>query len=223
LRGLAYNSGHGSTVNAYRNPDQERTLPAMASRIIPEYPESGQPPKIITCTNGMEVLVDAEDYPLLSRHNWYINWSKHRPYAITKLKTDQSTIWRCIFMHHLILGTAVETDHKDQNPLNNQKHNLRPSTRQQNGWNKGKPRAGRFGEASSQFKGVCKRVNAAGETVYYVLIKLSKKGEVPARHFRAGPFKDEVKAALVYNAEIVKHRGEFAWVNPITETKGEKP
>lgn len=195
----------------------------MAARIIPEYPKSSKAPKVIKCTNGMKVLIDEEDYPLLSRHNWYINYSVNRPYAITKLKTDQSSIWRCIFMHHLILGTAVEIDHKDQNPLNNQKHNLRPSTRQENGWNKGKPKAGRFGKCSSQYKGVSKRTNAAGETVYYVIMKLTKKGEVPARFFRAGPFKDEIHAAKIYNAEVVKHRGKFAWVNPIpnsAESKG---
>lgn len=214
-----------STVNAIRNPDQERTLPAMASRIIPEYQESGQPPKIIVCTDGTEVLVDAEDYPLLSRHGWYINWSKDRPNAITKMKTDQSTIWRCIFMHHLILGTAVETDHKDQNPLNNQKHNLRPATRQQNGWNKGKPRGGRHGEPTSQYKGVSKYKNAAGEDRYRVIIKLTKKGVKPTKYFRVDSIKDEAEAAKIYNAEIVKHRGEFAWVNTLTNptsSKGDK-
>jgi hypothetical protein len=220
MRGLAYDAGYRGTVNALYNPNQERSDPSMASRIIPEYPESGQPPKIITCTDGTEVLIDAEDYPLLSRHGWYINWSVNKPYCITKLKTDQSNIWRCIFIHHLILGTAVEIDHKDGNTLNNQKHNLRPATRQENGWNSKKRLRGPGGRPpTSLYKGVSKTKNAKGEVQWRVLIKLSKKGEVPNRHYRSPPFKTELEAALFYNEKVVELRGKFAYLNVIDPTE----
>lgn len=188
----------------------------MAARIIPEYPQSNQSPKVITCTDGTEVLVDAEDYPLLARHGWYINWSNEKPYAITKLKTDQSKIWRCIFMHHLILGTAVETDHKNGNTLINQKHNLRPATRQENSWNQRKRQISSTGKPpTSQYKGVRRYTNTKGEIFWQVLIKLTKKGVVPQKHFRKNGFKKEEEAALFYNHKIVELRGEFAYLNII--------
>ena len=33
-------------------------------------------------------LVDDEDYPVVSRHKWYILWSKELPYAFTKLYNE---------------------------------------------------------------------------------------------------------------------------------------
>lgn len=196
----------------------------MATRFVPDYPQSTQPPKIIICTNGMEVLVDADDYPLLSRHSWYINYSKEKPYCITKLKTDQSTIWRCIFMHHMILGGGSQTDHRDGNTLNNQKHNLRPANHQQNGWNSVKRQRTCTGKPpSSQYKGVSKYTNARGETLWRVLFVLTKKGEKPVRHFRKSGFISEEAAALCYNDEIVKHRGTWALLNVINESKDVKP
>ena len=220
MRGLAYSAGYGNAFNVSRNPDHKRSEPAMATRFVPDYPQSTQPPKIITCTNGMEVLVDADDYPILSRHSWYINYSKEKPYCITKLKTDQSTIWRCIFMHHMILGGGSQTDHRDGNTLNNQKHNLRPANHQQNGWNTGKRKRCRHGEPKSQYKGVSPYKTKSFDG-WQVIIKLTKKGERPAKHKRLGPFKTELEAAMAYNAEIVKIRGAWAWQNPISaESKG---
>lgn len=172
--------------------------------------------KEIICTNGMKTLVDDEFYPLLAQHNWYINMSGKKPYVITKLKTDQTTIWRCIFMHHLIMGSSTRTDHIDGNTLNNCKSNLRLATVQENGWNtKKRQRTSSGGPPSSQFKGVS-RCNGAGGRVYWrVIIKLSKKGEVPAKFARLGPFDSEIAAARAYNEEIVKHRGAFSMLNVI--------
>lgn len=223
MHSIHYNSGYGD-VGAYPVTLTNNVLEVrMAARLIPEYPKSNQPPKTITCTDGTEVLVDADDYPMLSRHGWYINWSGDKPYCITKLKTDQSSIWRCIFIHHLILGTAAEIDHKDSNPLNNQKHNLRPATRQENGWNQVKRQITCTGKPpSSQYKGVSKYANTKGEDLWRIIIKLTKKNEVPAKFFRRNGFKTEVEAAIYYNEEIVKLRGRWAWINqiPLSNSEG---
>lgn len=174
--------------------------------------------KEIITTNGMICLVDDEDFVLLGRHNWYINYSGAKPYVITKLKTDQTTIWRCIFIHHMILGTSRRVDHIDGNPLNNQKSNLRMATVQENGWNTVKRMITSTGRPpTSLYKGVSKYVNTKGETLYRVQIKLTAKGVIPAKYMRLGPFKDEIEAAKRYNEAIVKIRGEWAMLNVIPD------
>lgn len=163
------------------------------------------------------VLVDDDAHALLSRHTWYIMFSgEHkRPYAFTEIYS-RTQGKRMVYMHHLVLGGYRQTDHKNGNSLDNQFENLRPSTNQENGWNKGKPKR-KDGKRGSQFKGVvrCQRVDG---TVYWrVIIKLSAKGVKPEQFVRLGPFESEIEAAAAYNEEIVKHRGQFAWVNPLPE------
>ena len=165
------------------------------------------------------VLVDDEDYPLLSRHHWNILFvgSQNRPYAFTRLYNEEKKNGKTLLMHSLIMGNTRQHDHKNGNSLDNRKENLRPATNQENGWNKGKPKRSRYGEPASQYKGVVRCVATDGRVYWRVIIKLSKKGEVPARHARLGPFDSELEAARAYNEEIVKHRGPFAWVNPLPD------
>jgi len=171
--------------------------------------------KTIICkTDGAEILVDDEDYPVLSRFPWYRGGKSGHPMTFFYGKNDGS---QTVYMHQIIMGGAVNTDHIDRNCLNMQKDNLRPATHQQNGWNKGKPKGGRFGKPASKYKGVSKCVSANGDVYWRVIIKLTKKDEVPARHARLGPFATEIEAAKAYNVEIVKHRGKYAWLNPIEQ------
>jgi hypothetical protein len=194
----------------------------MASRLITDYPQSNQPPKIITCTDGTEVLVDAEDYPLLARHSWYINYSADKPYVITKMKTDQSTIWRCIFMHHMILGGGSTTDHKNGNTLDNQKYNLRSATVQENGWNTRKRMVTSRGTPpTSLYKGVSRYTNTNGDFLWRVIIKLTKKNVKPEKFLRKSGFKTEIEAAQYYDEEILKLRGKWAFLNfPLSKEGG---
>lgn len=161
-------------------------------------------------------LVDDEDYPLLSRHKWYILFSgkRKRPYAFTRFYTEHDTKnGKTFLMHHMIMGTSSSIDHWNQNSLDNQKENLRAATYQQNGWNKGKAKACRHGKPSSQYKGVSKYTNTKGETLWRVIIKLTKKDETPAKYLRINNFKTEEDAAKAYDREIVKLRGKWAVTN----------
>lgn len=191
----------------------------MPVKNIPEYPQSNQPPKIIICTDGTEVLVDTEDYPLLSRHSWYvIGYANNHPYATTKMKTDKTDIKRCLFMHHLVLGTTALTDHKDRNTLNNQKHNLRPTTTQKNNWNAGKLSDSKSRKATSKYKGVSYRP-IRGLERWLALIKHVEEGKHKStgKYIYIGYFWNEIEAAKAYNKKVTELRGEYAWVNPIPE------
>ncbi len=164
------------------------------------------------------VLVDDDSHSLLARHTWYIMFSgKGRlPYAFAEIysKTQGK---RMLYMHQIVTGSYSTTDHINGNTLDNQHHNLRSATAQENGWNKGKPSGGRYGKASSQYKGVTRLVGRDGGVYYRVIIKTTKKGVVPAQFIRMGPFSSEIEAAEAYNREVVKLRGDFAWVNPIPQ------
>ena len=75
--------------------------------------------KTIKLTNTKDiVLVDDEDYPVLSRLNWYLS---DTGYAIT------DTPVKHLKMHKLLVGAIGKKviDHTDRNKLNNQKDNLR--------------------------------------------------------------------------------------------------
>ncbi len=170
----------------------------------------------IICSGGEKIQVDDGDYDLLSRHKWHfcLNGDKTRAYAITRLNVEGKKV-HTVYMHNLIMGFGFNYDHRDNNPQNNQKYNLRKATYQENGWNKGKAKGGRFGKFNSQYKGVSKYTKADGTVEWRVIIKTTAKGVKPAKHVRRGPFNSEIEAAIVYNEEIVKLRGKFAWVNPI--------
>jgi hypothetical protein len=166
------------------------------------------------------VLVDDEDQGFLSRFIWYMGSEITRGgypccFVYGKMNTRKQ-----IFMHQLIMAGAYGVDHINRNSLDNRKENLRLVTHQQNGWNvakKSRLRSGRI--PTSKYKGVvlCKRVD--GTPYWRVIIKLTKKTEKPARHVRLGPFPTEEAAARAYNAEVVKYRGEYAYLNQIEPSR----
>lgn len=164
------------------------------------------------------VKVDDDDFPVLERHKWYIlhSGAKKRPYAFTRFYTEQDTKnGKTFLMHHLIMGTSGSIDHINNDSLDNRKENLRVATYQENGWNKPKSKTIRGKAPASPYKGVVRCVRASGEEYFRVLFKLSKKGDKPDRFCRMGPFETERDAALAYNEEVVKHRGQYAYLNQV--------
>lgn len=167
----------------------------------------------------LTVLVDAEDYDFLSRHVWHLTGANCF-YAGTFFRSAKAEgRQNIILMHRMIMGGWAYIDHINGNCLDNRKCNLRIATHQENGWNKGKAKGGRFGKFNSQYKGVSKHTTANGKVEWRVIIKTTAKGVRPAKFVRRGPFNSEIEAARVYNEEIVKLRGEFAWVNQIPLTQ----
>lgn len=98
---------------------------------------------------GRVALVDDTDYDLVMQYRWTIwevpahNWG---PYPVANVRTGNSRIAK--LMHQLITGYSL-TDHINHDGLDNQRANLRPSTRQQNLANQRAIRGG-----TSRYKGV---------------------------------------------------------------------
>ncbi len=167
--------------------------------------------KEIKCFGGQIVLVDDEDYPLLSRHAWHICGLQKRKYAATILNSKTGG-QKNIYMHQLIMGT-VNCDHKSTNQFDNQKDNLREATKQQNGWNRRKQRDSEKMKCTSRYKGVSKYVNARGQIWWNVSIKITAKGVKPAEYVTKNRFKTEEEAAIWYDEQIVKLRPGWAVTN----------
>jgi hypothetical protein len=109
-------------------------------------------------------------------------------------------------LHHLVCGTkhvrgVLYIDHRNSNPLDNRRDNLRPCTNSENACNRGKA-----SNNVSGYKGVHWRARP-------------KRWEAEIGHkrikYRLGMFKTKEEAALAYNKKALELHGEFAYQNII--------
>jgi len=148
--------------------------------------------KKIPLTKGAVALVDDADFERVSRHSWSL---AIRGTAVARIDH------RTVTMHRFLLDlpSGVLCDHKNRNPLDNRRENLRPATDFQNAWNQGLHRDSKTG-----LKGVCW---ASRNQRYRATIVANKK------QHHLGYFSNAVDAACAYNVAAKKHFGEFACVN----------
>ena len=161
--------------------------------------------KEIICKHGEIALVDDEDYQVLSYHKWHFTGHDNRPYVCTKLNNCEGNT-RNIYMHNFLVSIAVNVDHKDGNTLNNQKDNLRVSTKEENEWNKPKQKTSKGKPCTSQYKGVS-LCNGRWRA------QIKRNGV----HYPLGEFANEEDAARAYNKKCAELSGDFVWLNPLPE------
>ena len=152
--------------------------------------------KKIKLTQEREALVDDIDYEELNKYKWYYGGG----YARRDTRESDGTRKR-LLMHREIISSDTCVDHIDGNGLNNQRHNLRVATYQQNNTNRRKQDG-----FTSKYKGVawCKRENK-----WRAYIKINGK-------FKSlGYFDNEIIAAKKYNQIAQELFGEYALLNII--------
>ena len=158
--------------------------------------------KEIHLTQGKVALVDDDDYDrIIAMGKWKISDTGYANKTIHIRYEGNKRIMKSIRMHRFIVNAPnkMEVDHRDGNPLNNQKSNLRLSTRSQNMMNRKVSENSKTG-----FKGV-----VIYRDEYKAQIKINGKS------ICLGYFKDKIEAARVYNEAAIKYHGEFAKLNPI--------
>lgn len=153
--------------------------------------------KEISLTQGKVALVDDADYEYLTLFNWQGSEDKNTWYAKRAAKQANGRA-TTVSMHREILSVArgVYVDHIDGDGLNNQRHNLRQCTAQQN-----------------QFNARTRTDNASGyKNVYWHkregrwCTHITINGKL--RHI--GSFLTIKEAVNAYNEMASKHYGEFA-------------
>lgn len=104
-----------------------------------------------------EILLDNEDYKILSKFKWSIIKDGNTYYASRQIELPRiepnRRKRRRVIMHREILGITdpkIFGDHKDGNGLNNQRNNIRIADQRQNMGNQRKRKG-----ATSKYVGVC--------------------------------------------------------------------
>lgn len=158
--------------------------------------------KLLTLACGSQAKVDDEDFVYLSK--W--PWRKHPDgYACRgERKGGRKGKYINIRMAVVIaerMGLKTEgyvVDHQDQDPLNNQRTNLRLATKSQNKANSS--------NTDGSFKGVSWNKK---KQLWQAYIKVARKQE------HLGYYVCPKQAAVAYNLAAVKHFGEYASLNEV--------
>jgi hypothetical protein len=154
--------------------------------------------RTIPLTQGQVALVDDADYEWLSAFKWYASKTRSGDYyAVRNVRAGGQR--RTFRLHQAILPGVPEVDHRNQDKLDNQRHNLREATRAQNQANKG------VGSTNtSGFKGVYWHKHAGK---WRALIWSG------GRQRQIGSFETSKEAAEAYDRAAIKTFGSFAYLN----------
>jgi len=173
-------------------PWKPPTAKATKESYRPPTARPGQKVERIVLGNGLFALIDAADYPEISKYRWYATRRGRNTYATCRKNG------RAIYMHRMIMrprrGHIV--DHKDGNGLNNCRDNLRACTRRQNQANR------RSNRGVSRFVGV-----------YWSKGKWVAAIRWRGKYYYVGSFDDEVEAAKARDRKAYELHGEFAYLN----------
>jgi len=167
---------------------------------LPPTPPSALPPPpndrvcYIPLTRNLFAMVDAADYPELSKYKWTTGGRPGHYYAVRHEKG------KTIYLHRQLMQPppGMVTDHIDGNSLNDCRDNLRNCTPRENQWNS-RARGG-----ASGFKGVS-----------YYTDRGQYRAEiwVNSERIPLGWFDDPVEAAHVRDRKALEVHGPYAFIN----------
>jgi len=142
--------------------------------------------------NSAVTVVDADDFELIKKHKWCLAHDRYVCTTVNKKKT---------YLSRYLMNPAdgVEIDHKDRDPLNNRRSNLRIATSSQNSANTDRKNA-------SGFRGVHWNENNLNWRS-----RIQHEGDI----YEIGSFSNKEDAALAYNEKAYELFGEFAILNDV--------
>ena len=162
----------------------------------------------ISLTKGYTAIIDDEDYELISNLKWRVSVQKRKNYHtyLTCIANTPRPNRKTVKLHRVIMAKYFDIkgkiiEHKNGNPLDCRKTNMRIATRQGNSANMQKKKP----NSSSKYKGV-HRADSKSKP-WRAVIKFNGK----QKHL--GNFKTEEEAFKVYSEEHKKLFGSFSLQN----------
>ncbi|MBN2019617.1 MAG: HNH endonuclease [Sedimentisphaerales bacterium] len=164
----------------------------------------GEPFRKIDLGEGAYTIVDPDVYYEKCRYKWFLSEGT-KAYPARTIKTGPEKA-RISYLHKELVkarkGKVV--DHRDNDPFNNLRSNLRAATFSQNMMNRPKIKT----KTTSQYRGVNwyeprKR--------WRIAITYMKNGRSIIKHL--GYTRDEIEAARIYDVAALKYHKEFAHTN----------
>lgn len=152
------------------------------------------------------VLIDDEDFDLVSQYSWHILLSHGNYYASTHTRNEKGRT--CTLMHRMLFAikNGQHIDHINNNGLDNRRSNIRLCSISENNRNRAVRKDSTLG-----IKGVYLSKSRSDNS--------KKKFTAEIRHnkkkYSLGYFETKEQAALAYNEAAIKYHGEFARLNQI--------
>lgn len=160
--------------------------------------------KLIELTRGEYAIVDNRDYERLNQFFWRACRDERGNIKNVQRQVMFEGKKKAVLMHHEIIGhplPGLEVDHKNRNPLDNRRRNLRFCTSQLN-----KANSKKRSTNTSGFKGVS--FAKKGVTKPWIV-----RIQVGARIISGGCFATREDAARRYDQLARQFHGSFAYQN----------
>jgi hypothetical protein len=155
---------------------------------------------------GVAALIDADMFDELERYSWNLANNGY-VFCRTRRRGQKSKVG--IYLHRLVMRAQPgdRVDHRDGNPLNNVRANLRFCSQSQNCHN--------IVHSANQKRGGYKGVNwRKAREKWQVQIRAGEVGpDGRRRQVYLGQFDDPVEAARAYDVAARQFFGEFAALN----------
>jgi hypothetical protein len=172
------------------------------SIIVNDGISTSENPVMSICTPADHLFrIDAEDWPRISGFKWYVSSDGGgRMYVYTYVDKKK------IYLHRFLLKApnSQRVDHRNGDPLDNRKANLRLASPQQNMFNRRKSHTFKGKPTTSPFKGVTWDRSRGRHKA-----QIMKNG---INHY-LGRFMDKRSAAIAYDHAALEMFGEFAQTN----------
>jgi hypothetical protein len=147
----------------------------------------------ISLTQGKFALIDDEDAIRVLIYNWFADEGDSTFYAISVINGKRVKMHRFILN---LISPKIKIDHINHDGLDNQKHNLRICSQQQNNWNQ-----------------KSKKLKMKGVIFHKRLKRFQAAIRVNGEAIHLGTFDSEETAAKTYDSAAKQYFCEFACLN----------
>lgn len=158
----------------------------------------------IPLSKGYFALISDCDKKRILQFKWHVQIKRSNYILVVRSVYSETGIQSVQKMSRFIMNITDKkmiVDHRNGNPLDNRRCNLRLTTSQQNSWNSKRPKNNKSGYKGVSFSSTMKKWRAR--------IHVNKK-EIPL-----GYFDSVIEAAIAYNKGALKYFGKYARVNLI--------